>query len=112
MKVTCSLAKLWMPAFIDAPPTPGLRAHLESCIGCQAEMSKYGRLQRELSALGSITDLAPAGLVVAVGVAIAEGVATAEAPTKGYVAAIAVAGGTAVALGAAAVIRRRYVHSV
>ncbi|GBE25993.1 hypothetical protein BMS3Bbin02_02284 [bacterium BMS3Bbin02] len=114
MRATCSLAKLWMPGFVDTPVTPGLHGHLETCLGCQAEMAKYKRLHRELASLAPVAELAPAGFVAAVGIAIAEGVATVETPEKGYAAAtaaIAVTGATLVALGAAAFLRRRHAHS-
>ncbi|NOX23516.1 MAG: hypothetical protein GXP36_10555 [Actinobacteria bacterium] len=112
MRFTCSLAKLWMPGYVDSPATPGLHNHLETCLGCQAEMAKYKRLHRELASLGPVTELAPAGFVAGVGVAIAEGVATVDTPERGYTAAIAVTGATLVALGAAAFLRRRHAHSV
>jgi anti-sigma factor RsiW len=111
MRATCSLAKLWMPGYVDTPVTPSLHGHLETCLGCQAEMAKYRRLHRELASLAPVRELAPAGFVAAVGVAIAEGVATVETPDKGYAAAIALTGATIVALGAAAFLRRRHVHS-
>lgn len=111
MRATCSLAKLWMPGYVDTPVTPGLHGHLETCLGCQAEMAKYKRLHRELASLAPVTELAPAGFVAAVGIVIAEGVATVETPEKGYAAALAVTGATLVALGAAAFLRRRHVHS-
>jgi anti-sigma factor RsiW len=81
-----------------------LEAHIATCLSCQAEIARYGRLRRQLAVLADVTLDAPARLVSAVGHAISSGDDAADVGSRqSHPARVAAAAGGVVAAAAGAV---------
>ena len=113
MKAACLVVRSVAPTTDVAGLSPRLENHVATCLSCQAEMARYGKLRRWLSSLADVVEPAPVPLVAVVEHAIASG----DVPTQGEHAApsrIAAAAGAVVAAaaGAAAVALWRHSRAV
>jgi anti-sigma factor RsiW len=65
VELTCEQARAELPLVLegDAPASGPLVAHVERCLGCQAELARYRRLVRLLHQLKTSDIEPPAGLV-------------------------------------------------
>jgi hypothetical protein len=103
MRPMCRMVQVLAPSegALGAP----LVGHVDTCLACQAEIARYGRLRRQLAALADVTVAAPKPLAAAVTAAIASSDAASRAvPTPSQAArVIAAAGAVTAAAGAVAV---------
>ena len=109
MKATCLLVRSLAPSSEGAPTAARLRAHVEQCLSCQAELARYNRLRRELRSLADVVEPAPPQ-VAGVERAINAGDEDPTPPKRGHHVGRAAAGGAvaAAAAGAAAVVVWRH----
>ena len=105
MKPTCRVVQSIAPSREVATLSRMLDSHVTSCLSCQAEMARYGKLRRQLAALSDVVVEAPAPLAEAVAAAIASAEeAPPESPTAmAHPARVAAAAGAVVAAAAGAV---------
>ncbi len=111
MKSTCRLVRSLAPTRDLRPFSARLDEHVGACLTCQAELARYGRLQRQLASLADVVSPAPGPLAAAVDSAIAPGNGQNE-PESGiaHPARVAAAAGAvaAAAAGAVAVVAWRH----
>lgn len=89
-----------------------LRTHIESCLRCQAEVTRYRKLARHLAALSDVVVPAPLALAAAVMEQIgAPDAATGDDPGSRVGRAAAAAGALVAAAGTVAVVRWLRTHS-
>jgi len=101
----CDRAAAYLPAALDGEPAPDphLARHVESCIGCQAELARYRRVARLLGQLRHECEELPPGLVADVLTSV-ERAARRRAARRAHAGRrAALAGGVAAALAAAGV---------
>jgi anti-sigma factor RsiW len=111
MKPTCRVVQSLAPTRDVRPFSAQLDRHVGSCLTCQAELARYGRLQRQLASLAEVVAEAPEPLAGAVTRAIAAGdVPDVRKGTLVHPARLVAAGGAVVAAaaGAAAVVVWRH----
>ena len=95
MRTACLVVRSLAPSAEATGLISRLDSHVATCLPCQAELARYGRLRRQLAALNEVIVPAPGNLVPTVGWAIA----AVEARKPGYVRS-AHPGRTAAAAGA------------
>ena len=111
MKPMCRVVQAVAPSREFEALNARLDSHVSSCLSCQAEMARYGRLRRQLASLSEVVVEAPEPLAAAVTEAIASGEVPVEQtralsrPARVAAAASAVA---AAAAGAVAVVVWRH----
>ena len=112
MKGSCRIVRTLAPSASIAGLSGRLDAHVSTCLACQAELARYGRLRRQLSALSDVLDAAPAPLVAAVEYVIAgSGTTTGTGDRSSHPARVAAAAGAVVAAAAGAVAVAVWRHS-
>lgn len=112
MKPTCLLVRFAAPSADLSSLSQRIERHIESCLSCQAEMARYGKLRRQLASLAEVVEEAPAPLVNAVEQAIASGKpATDPDFARSHPARIVAAAGAVVAAAAGAVAVAMWRHS-
>lgn len=103
MKPTCRLVQSLAPTRDVSPFSARLDRHVATCLTCQAELARYGRLQRQLASLADVVSEAPQPLADAVATAIASGEVPEDgAETAMHPARVAAAAGAVVAAAAGA----------
>lgn len=112
MKTSCRVVRSIAPSPDVAGLSKVLESHVGSCLSCQAEVARYGKLRRQLASLADVVVEAPGPLVAAVAEAIAsihepEDVTSIDA----HPARVAAAAGTLVAAAAGAVAVAVWRHS-
>lgn len=115
MKPTCRVVRSIAPSTDVAGLSRILDSHVGTCLSCQAEMARYGKLRRQLASLAEVTVEAPPPLVAAVQEAISSGhELEATEMGEGHPARVAAAAGAlvAAAAGAVAVAMWRYSRPV
>ncbi len=112
MKPMCRVVQSLAPSREFDMLNARLDKHVSSCLSCQAEMARYGRLRRQLASLSEVVVEAPEPLAAAVTAAIASGEAPIE-PTRGiaHPARVAAAASAVVAAAAGAVAVAVWRHS-
>jgi hypothetical protein len=90
-----------MPSFVDSGPRGQLKEHIDSCIGCQAEASRYRSLSRIIGSFASEKYEPPFDLVPGVMGSLERPYDEAKRRVKAGVAA-----GAAVAVAGAVVVAR------
>ena len=112
MKPTCRAVRSMAPSREVATLSRMLESHVGSCLSCQAELARYGKLRRQLASLADVVVDAPAPLAVAVADAIASGEAPPESESRvEHPARVATAAGAVVAAAAGAVAVAVWRHS-
>ena len=112
MKSTCRVVRSIAPSTDVAGLSKILDSHVASCLSCQAEMARYGKLRRQLASLADVVVDAPDPLVASVEQAIASGDETAdESSGETHPARVAAAAGALVAAAAGAVAVAVWRHS-
>jgi anti-sigma factor RsiW len=112
MKTRCRVVRSIAPTTDVAGLSRILETHMSSCLSCQAEMARYGRLQRQLALLADVVVAAPAPLVAEVEEAIASSQASADqSADDSHPARIVAAAGAVVAAAAGAVAVAMWRHS-
>lgn len=71
MNATCRIVQTLAPSYGDRALSTPLHRHVGTCLSCQAEIARYGKLRRQLSALAGQTVAAPEPMVATVAAAIA-----------------------------------------
>jgi len=71
MSATCRIVQTLAPSCGDRALSSRLHRHVSTCLTCQAEIVRYGKLRRQLAALAGQTVAAPKPLVATVAAAIA-----------------------------------------
>lgn len=112
MKPSCRVVRSIAPSTDVAGLSRILETHMSSCLACQAEMARYGKLQRQLASLADVMVPAPAPLVAAV----EDAISSAPEPADGtaddsHPARIVAAAGAVVAAAAGAVAVAMWRHS-
>ncbi len=112
MKPTCRLVRTLAPSRDVRPFSVRIDGHVSACLTCQAELARYGRLQRQLASLADVVSPAPEPLAAAVAGAIAASSEPSE-PDRGiaHPARVAAAAGAVVAAAAGAVAVAVWRHS-
>ena len=59
MKPTCMLVRSFAPSGAEVGLPERLDRHVTTCLSCQAEMARYGRLRRSLAAMAETVEPAP-----------------------------------------------------
>ena len=111
MRPTCRVVRTFAPSQADGRMAELLDNHVGSCLSCQAEVARYGKLRRQLATMADLVIAAPEPLAAAVATAIASGAMPPEsASAMTHTARVVAAAGAAAAAaaGAAAVIAWRY----
>jgi hypothetical protein len=104
MNTTCRIVQALAPSYGDRALSTRLSGHVATCLSCQAEIARYGKLRRHLATLAGETVAAPKPMVATVVAAI-----TSPQPTTlvghepGHAAKIMAAGGAVAAAAAGAV---------
>jgi len=112
MKTTCLVVRSLAPSAETSVLAGRLEAHIATCLSCQAETARYGKLRRQLASLADATLDAPPRLVSAVGDAISRGDSAADAGVRqSHPARVAAAAGGLVAAAAGAVAVAVWRHS-
>lgn len=112
MKPTCLVVRSAAPTANISGLTRRIEGHIESCLNCQAEMARYGKLRRQLASLADVVEPAPAPLADAVEQAIASGESLANPDgERSHPARVAAAAGAVVAAAAGAVAVAMWKHS-
>lgn len=112
MKTTCLVVRSLAPSAEMSVLAGRLEGHIATCLSCQAEMARYGKLRRRLASLADVVVDAPAPLVSAVGRAISSGETAADSEARqSHPARVAAAAGTVVAAAAGAVAVVAWRHS-
>lgn len=112
MKATCLVVRSVAPTVDVSGLSSRLETHVASCLSCQAEMARYGRLRRQLASLAEVVERAPAPLVAAVEHAIGAGNATESLQaSRSHPARVAAAAGAVVAAAAGAAAVAMWRHS-
>ena len=112
MKPRCRLVRSLAPSREVGALSSMLDGHVASCLSCQAEMARYGKLRRQLASLSEVVVEAPEPLVAAVAAAIASGAADPESASGlAHPARVAAAAGAVVAAAAGAVAVAAWRHS-
>ncbi|MEA2002173.1 MAG: hypothetical protein U9N84_09880 [Actinomycetota bacterium] len=101
MRATCLLLRSLGPSTDTSPIAARLEAHTSTCLFCQAEIARYGKLRRQLAALADFVEEAPAFLVRDVDQAISHSDSSATADARESHLGRVVAGAGAVAAAAA-----------
>lgn len=70
MSAICRVVQAVAPSRGDGVLSVRLDAHVSTCLACQAEIARYGKLRRQLAALADVMVVAPEPLAAAVAVAI------------------------------------------
>jgi hypothetical protein len=114
MNTTCRLVQTLAPSHGEGVLSVRLNAHVATCLVCQAEIARYGKLRRQLAALGDVMVAAPETLVAAVATAIATspGASRLDAVPIPIGRVAAAAGAVVAAAGAVAVALWRYSRPV
>lgn len=113
MKASCLVVRRAAPTADISGLSRRLEFHVQSCLACQAEMARYGKLRRNLAALADVVEEAPAPLIAAVEQAIGSDDASATAPDRHSHRVVAAAGAVvAAAAGAVAVAMWRHSRPV
>lgn len=73
MKTSCRMIRSVAPSTDIAGLSKVLNSHVGSCLSCQAEMARYGKLRRQLASLADVAVAAPEPLVATVEAAIGVG---------------------------------------
>jgi anti-sigma factor RsiW len=104
MSVVCRVVQAVAPSQGDGLLSVRLNGHVSTCLACQAEIARYGKLRRQLAALADVMVAAPEPLAAAVAAAIASSPGDLRsAATTGQIGRIAAAGGAVAAAAAGAV---------
>ena len=112
MKTSCRVVRSIAPSTDLADLSKLLESHVGSCLSCQAEMARYGRLHRQLASLADVVVAAPSALITAVEDAIASSHEQIEAlPSDAHPARVVAAAGALVAAAAGAVAVAMWRHS-
>ena len=112
MKASCRVVQTLAPSRDIRPFSARLDGHVNACLACQAELARYGRLQRQLASLAEVVTEAPEPLAAAVARSIASGEQPHE-PERGiaHPARVAAAAGAVVAAAAGAAAVAVWRHS-
>jgi anti-sigma factor RsiW len=112
MKPTCRIVQSLAPTRDVSPFSARLDRHVGTCLTCQAELARYGRLRRQLASLAEVVSAAPEPLAVSIATAISSDGEPHE-PEKGFAhpARVAAAAGAVVATAAGAVAVAVWRHS-
>ncbi len=112
MKTSCRVVRSIAPSTDVAGLSKILENHVGSCLSCQAEMARYGKLRRQLASLADVVVDAPSPLIAAVEEAIASEQDPISAPSdNAHPARVAAAAGAVVAAAAGAVAVAVWRHS-
>ena len=112
MKPTCLVVRSAAPTADLSGLSQRIEGHVESCLACQAEMARYGKLRRQLASLADVVEQAPVPLVEAVEQAIVSGRSSADPKTeRSHPARVVAAASAVVAAAAGAVAVALWRHS-
>lgn len=112
MKTSCRVVRSIAPSTDVAGLSRLLENHMNACLSCQAEMARYGKLQRQLASLADVVVPAPAPLVYEVEAAISSALESVDmAGDESHPARIVAAAGAVVAAAAGAVAVAMWRHS-
>ena len=112
MKPTCRVVRSLAPSRDFGALSMALDGHISSCLACQAEIARYGKLRRQLAALSDVVVAAPEPLVAAVVAAITAAESDEESDTgMAHPGRVAAAAGAVVAAAAGAVAVAVWRHS-
>jgi anti-sigma factor RsiW len=106
MSATCHLVRFLAPSHGETAFSAQLNRHVGTCLTCQAEIARYGKLRRQLSTLAGVTVAAPRPLTAGVVAAIAPPEQMASTGAASHMGRIVAASGAvaAAAVGAVAVV--------
>lgn len=102
MKPTCRVVQVLAPT--QGALGTRFSGHVSTCLACQAEIARYGRLRRQLAALADVTVAAPYPLATAVAAEIVSSTGERTIAPSGRLGRILAAGGAVAAAAAGAVV--------
>ena len=70
MNPMCRAVRMWAPSGGEGVIASRLDAHVRTCLACQAEFARYGKLRRHLAGMAEDVVTAPESLAAAVATAI------------------------------------------
>ena len=105
MRPACRVVQALAPSQGGGFLSVRLNAHVSTCLACQAEIARYGKLRRQLAALADVMVAAPEPLTAAVATVIASSPDGLRLGTgSGQIGRIAAATGAVVAAAAGAAV--------
>ncbi|MCP4305176.1 MAG: hypothetical protein GY926_15045 [bacterium] len=112
MKTSCRVVRSIAPSTDVAGLAKVLSNHVGSCLSCQAELARYGKLRRQLASLAEVTVQAPEPLAAEVAAAVASNGNPAETEAGlAHPVRVAAAAGAVVAAAAGAAAVAAWRHS-